>query len=203
MFLEEGMIVYTKGRLPEHDQEFKADSLSYCRDVPMVVLVDRGSASASEIVTGALKDHKRATIVGQKTFGKGVVQTVKPIGEGLALSFTTAKYYTPSGVCIHKLGIEPDVAVALPELTEDEIQNAKKLWESGRIPEFVKRHTEPTDAQLETFRQEIAKTNIILPANIVRRMVRAEAYRNDEVLYDIQDDPQLAKAVEILLKKKK
>ena len=84
-------------------------------DVPMVVLVNRESASASEVLTGALKDHELATVVGTKTFGKGIAQGIFPLPDGSALKLTTAYYYVPSGECIHKEGIEPDVYVELDE----------------------------------------------------------------------------------------
>lgn len=198
LFLDDGMIVYTKGRQPEHNQEFRAQPGAYLRGVPIVVLVDRGSASAAEIVTGALKDRGRATVVGEKTFGKGVVQTVRPLGEDMALSFTTAKYYTPAGTQIHKTGIQPDIEVKAPEPSEEEMKAVKALWESGRIPEFVKTHPNFTDTDLEDFRRRLSRTNIVLPFNLLRRLVRAEAYRNDEIVYDLQDDPQLVRAVEVL-----
>ena len=81
----------------------------------MTVLVNGGSASASEVLTGALKDYKKATVIGTKTFGKGVVQTVIPLGDGSGISLTTSKYYSPSGVCIHGIGIEPDIVVEADE----------------------------------------------------------------------------------------
>ena len=84
-------------------------------DVPMVVLVNGGSASASEVLTGALKDYEKATIIGTKTFGKGIVQTVIPLGDGTGISITTSKYYSPKGVCIHGVGISPDITVEMDE----------------------------------------------------------------------------------------
>ena len=81
----------------------------------MVVLVNEGSASASEVLTGALKDYKKATIIGTKTFGKGIVQSVIPLGDGSGISLTTSKYYSPNGVCIHGVGIEPDIVVQADE----------------------------------------------------------------------------------------
>ncbi|RMF20839.1 MAG: S41 family peptidase [Deltaproteobacteria bacterium] len=111
LFLDAGLIVYTEGRVDSQKQRFLARNDGDEPDVPIVVLVDEGSASASEIVAGALQDHKRAILVGTKTFGKGSVQTILPIGHDSALRLTTARYYTPSGRSIQATGIEPDVRV--------------------------------------------------------------------------------------------
>jgi carboxyl-terminal processing protease len=111
-FLNEGLIVYTGGRLKSQDMRFEAHLNTRPHSYPIVVLVNEGSASAAEIVAGALQDHKRAVVVGVKTFGKGSVQTVMPLRNGAALRLTTAIYYTPSGRSIQAKGIEPDIVVA-------------------------------------------------------------------------------------------
>ncbi len=110
-FLRDGLIVYTGGRLKSQDMRFEAHVNTRPHPYPVVVLVNEGSASAAEIVAGALQDHKRAVVVGVKTFGKGSVQTVMPLRNGAALRLTTAIYYTPNGRSIQAKGIEPDIVV--------------------------------------------------------------------------------------------
>ncbi|MGN1115743.1 MAG: S41 family peptidase [Candidatus Ornithomonoglobus sp.] len=114
--LPEGIITYTETKKGER-QEYKSDSDEL--DIPMAVLINGNSASASEILTGALKDYGRAVVVGENSFGKGIVQSVYPFYDGSGMSMTIAKYYTPNGVCIHGVGIEPDYEVKLPEEYED------------------------------------------------------------------------------------
>jgi carboxyl-terminal processing protease len=129
-FLVGGIIVYTKGRVEDSELQFKAGPDDVLKGAPIAVLVNGGSASASEIVAGALQDHKRAIIMGNRTFGKGSVQTIVPIDDATALKLTTARYYTPSGRSIQAQGIEPDILLARGELSVSEEPGVAPLKEA-------------------------------------------------------------------------
>ena len=147
-FLDEGAIVITKGRHLEETQRANARPGDIADGKKLVVLINGGSASASEIVAGALQDHHRATIVGTRSFGKGSVQTIIPLGSNGALRLTTARYYTPSGRSIQAKGIEPDVLVE-EELPDDLKKVAKSAESEANLRGHLKRDGEGDNGQEE------------------------------------------------------
>jgi carboxyl-terminal processing protease len=126
-------------------EDYLRDLPAAVKTVPMVVLVDAGTASASEIVAGALQDHKRATVLGAKTFGKGSVQTILPLGNNTGLKLTTARYYTPSGRSIQAKGIEPDIAIDDGRDSPNRIREAN-LEHHLDVPAVGSPDTKPTTA---------------------------------------------------------
>jgi carboxyl-terminal processing protease len=126
-FLDRGLIVSAEGRMPDARFRVSATPGDLLQGAPLTVLVNGGSASASEIVAGALKDNRRATVIGTATFGKGSVQTIMPLSEGRAIKLTTSRYYTPSGLSINATGVAPDLVVEAIEQGEDDAQLASAL----------------------------------------------------------------------------
>ena len=140
--LQKGGIVSTRGRLGISDSEFNATPGDKLKGAPLVVLVDAGSASAAEVLAGALRDNKRARIVGSRTFGKGSVQTLLPLDNGDSIKLTTARYYTPSGKSIQALGIVPDVVLHPAEGAEN---GGKADVTEARLPGHLEGEAEPGD----------------------------------------------------------
>lgn len=202
LFLDEGVIVYTKGRSGRIEQKFYSkDNNTIFPDIPLVVLVNQGSASGSEIVTGALKDRNRAIVLGKTTYGKGSVQTVRNLSGGAGLVLTTAKYYTPAGISIDGSGIEPNIVIDQPMLSKEEIEGIRKIITTDYIFNFVEDREDYTDedvdALIETLKTE---ENIILPREHIIHQIKIQEYRKKGLKYfaDLDTDKQLKKAVEIM-----
>tara|TARA_B100000959_G_scaffold287499_1_gene372902 strand:- start:23295 stop:24524 length:1230 start_codon:yes stop_codon:yes gene_type:complete len=171
IFLKKGeLIVYTRGRSPSQNMEFTARGETGNSSYPMVVLVNHGSASASEIVAGALQDLKRAVIVGTQTFGKGSVQTIIPLKGNAALRLTTAKYYTPSGRQIHGVGITPDIVVNARS-TDQKTRRGKKDDKKSSVRDKLKAKVDGNSGK---------------------------AKLNKRLIVDLENDYQLRRAIDVL-----
>lgn len=141
MFLDSGLIVYTEGRLDHQKQKFFAHNKKSWTEFPMVILVNGGSASASEIVAGAMQDHKRALVLGTKTFGKGSVQTILPLNDRSALRLTTARYFTPKGRSIQAKGIEPDIVLENVPRQNAQARAPRTVLREENLPGHLKGET--------------------------------------------------------------
>lgn len=184
-FLEKGEIVSTRGRDPADGERFNATPGDMAGGKPIVVLINGGSASASEIVTGALQDHRRAIVVGTKSFGKGSVQTVVPLRGDGAMRLTTARYYTPSGRSIQALGVMPDIVVNQP------VEPAAAAAAEGEEP-VVPEAAPPSEADLRGIISNDSMTED------ERKLLEEERARVEETAKLRDEDYQLAYAVDIL-----
>jgi carboxyl-terminal processing protease len=186
LFLDSGLIVYTEGRIESQKQKYSAQKEGSWMDFPIVVLVNGGSASASEIVAGALQDHKRAVVLGTKTFGKGSVQTILPLDDNSALRLTTARYFTPKGRSIQALGIVPDIIVEPPTATpaEGKAEEKKRL---GLREENLPGHL-PNPQQAPSQPQDQGEKD-------KEKLVPRTAPTGDET---IDNDAQLKRALDLL-----
>ncbi len=173
LFVDSGLVVYTEGRPGTQQQKFFAHKPSQSVEYPLIVLVNGGSASASEIVAGALQDHKRALLLGEQTFGKGSVQTILPLDNDTAIRLTTARYYTPNGRSIQATGITPDIVM-------ENVQNAQ---EKAREPKGI--------------REENLLRHLEKPAP-PEKQVKPEQEQESSTSPEEEPDAQLERALELL-----
>ena len=165
VFIDDGLIVYTAGRLPNSDMRFSASTPDATNGIPIVVLVNEGTASASEIVAGALQDHHRAIIMGVNTFGKGSVQTILPLNNEKAIKLTTALYYTPNGRSIQAEGIVPDIWVDRSTVTPEK-QNQFSIKEKD-LPGHLLNGEHPKTLPAEVYEMELATSDYQLHEALV------------------------------------
>ena len=156
-FLDKGLIVYTEGRVADSKMKLSATPGDALKGAPIVVLINGGSASASEIVAGALQDHKRAVIMGTKSFGKGSVQTIVPVSNGAALKITTARYYTPSGRSIQASGIVPDILAEEARVTKSEASDRLREADLARHLENGEVMEQPKDEPKKEMKKDDKK----------------------------------------------
>lgn len=193
IFLEKGKILSIKGRLKKNTQIFKAKPNLKKRSYPMIVLINGGSASASEIVAGALQDQKRALILGTTSFGKGSVQTVEPLREGYGLKLTIARYYTPSGRSIQAKGIEPDIIVKKRSINKEDISNV----DDGLIKEKdLKNHLQAKPDNMQGDQTELEKKE----GDTEKPEIKTPKFRyGDLKIEQLLSDYQVTRALDILL----
>lgn len=200
LFIDSGVIVSTRSQNSYENREFLAKKTKTIFDtsIPIVVLINRGSASASEILAGALKDYKLGYLVGETTFGKGSVQQIIDLLNKDAMKITMARYYTPSEANIDKQGISPDKEVLLPELTESEQKALSDLFTTNLLSENVAGKTELSSSEVERIARELQKTYDV-NIRILSQLVKQEFYRTHlSPMYDLEYDVQLAEAVSLV-----
>lgn len=198
-FLPTGeLIVSTKGREEGQNSEFRATGKSNYKDIPLIIMVNNGSASASEIVAGAIQDHKRGIILGTTSFGKGSVQTVIPLRDGSALRLTTAKYYTPSGRTISDKGIKPDVTVEFEPVPEKKIEEIKKdntVFDKIKQDEIAAKAKSDNKKIEDSENKQEDKENIIEPE--IETVPAPEDTPKEQPDF-IKDDNQLRAAINLM-----
>ncbi|MDR1319039.1 MAG: PDZ domain-containing protein [Treponema sp.] len=198
LFLDGGVVVSTKSRIPSENHVFTSRGAALVpADIPVIVLINRGSASASEIVAGALKDRARAYLVGEKSYGKGSVQQVYPI-DTVGFKITTARYYTPSDVNIDKIGIPPDMEVTFPDFTDADAEQLNALIRANKITPFVEANPTAGASEIDAFAQSLTE-DYKLDLSLLKRLIRNEQNRTSIApVYDLEYDVQLQEAVNIL-----
>lgn len=200
LFFERGTIVGTSGRVPQENERFTASpGAEIDEDIPVVVLIDEGSASAAEILAGSLQDRGRAYLIGETTFGKGSVQQVRRLGEG-GFRMTMSRYYLPSGRYIDEVGVDPDEVVEPPELSDEQAEEYARLIESDRVAEWVRANSDPSEIDVDRFVERLQADGFDLPDRWIELTVRNEVNRqnNVQIVYDLEFDEVLQEAVRLL-----
>jgi len=199
LILDRGTIVSTKDRELKTIEEFKATRrLAVDDDIPIILLIDKGSASASEIMAGALKDTSRAYLIGDTTFGKGSVQQIRSFGDS-GFKLTISRYYTPDDYNIDKIGIEPHKTIVEDELSDEELESLADLIENNSIAFFVNENPGASEQDIDRFVTRIENEGNILEERLLRKLIREEFNRslNNPPIYDLDYDKVLKHSVEL------
>ncbi len=200
LFLDEGLVVGTRGRVASENQEFtSSSSTSVPTETEIAVLIDKGSASAAEIMAGALGDRNRAVLIGQQTYGKGSVQQVRGLSNG-GFRLTMSRYYTPGGTYIDKKGISPHIEMLPQQLDEEEQEAAVELVTEQTIRTWAQNNTGADSDDIDAFMEELQEQGYELPdwyleSSIDNELARA---RNDEPVYNLEHDLVLRQAFELM-----
>lgn len=202
IFLPAGKeIVSVRGRGGKLEKVYNASHSEFkVLDIPLVVLMNNGSASASEIFAGAMQDHGRAKIVGTQSFGKGSVQHIYPLSYKTGIALTIQKYYTPKGLSIHKVGITPDEVVQAINPEEDEKTQIDKLLKQNLSQEFVKENPSGyTPENIQKWLEKLQSLDIKIRPTLAKYLLKREYQLTEKApIYDLEFDPQLQRAIEIL-----
>ena len=199
-FFEDGTIVSTRSRIPGENEVYRAGRGKIISDsTEIYMIIDNGSASASEILTGVMKDRGRAVIVGSTTYGKGSVQQMLMLGNS-AIKLTMARYYTPSGVNIDKTGIDPDITVEEDDLSESDIADYKTLIEGNRIGNFIDSNTSPSPGEIRGLIASLREEGIKLEEDFLLIMIQNEINRrmDDPPVFNLEFDKSLQKIMEMI-----
>ena len=202
LFFSGGVVVSTQYRLESQNQVLRAAPGKLVpSNMKIVVLIDRGSASASEILTGALKDRGRATIIGETSFGKGSIQQMISLRSNTAaIKLTTGRYYTPGGSKIDKIGIDPDIVVEEPEFTEEQLSAYATILQENRVGAFIDENPKPMPAEVSRFIRSLQAEGLYPDEGMIRLMVKRESERRLNVpsVVDMEYDTVLIRAMEYL-----
>lgn len=199
IFLESGIVTYTKSRIESQNVIYNVQPSveKLPADIPLILLINGGSASASEIVAGALKDSKRAYLIGEKTFGKGLVQQIIPLSQNDSFKFTVSRYYTPSNANIDKLGIYPDLKIEPEKFTEDEEKEVIRLLKDDILNKITRGKKSMSKKETESLAESLQKDYKIRKRPLAL-MIRSEFNRHHEPpIFDLDFDETLNAAVNL------
>lgn len=198
-FFKDKLLVYTKGRNTKYDEKYMASAQQIIPDdFKIVILVDGNTASAAEIFTGVMKDYNRAIIIGEKTFGKGVVQQVFPLTDGSAIFLTISQYFTPKGYIIHKNGIEPNILSTYYQYADNELVAISMLEKKGILYQYIQKYgTQNKEILYKEIKKLLTQEKLFLSDLSIKFLVsQLMQYYGEEKIFDLEFDYPLQKAID-------